>query len=182
MLDRPKETLIRAGELFMYTVWIQCQMSDLVILRNNPDKIKAFISTPERVPNELHLKRAAYWEKLFKNVMGEFFDLFEDDITKDEKKLIEYIHATRNAIAHSHVSLGRDYHLYRPAGGKKKEEEIKRVMNLQSIKDKSDPMMVLLPWYDDEKYLYFFKVMKFIDEITFERLSSLIGVPHSRIR
>lgn len=34
-MDEAKENLIRAGEIFMCTVWLQSQMSDLLILKKN---------------------------------------------------------------------------------------------------------------------------------------------------
>jgi hypothetical protein len=99
-----------------------------------------------------------------------------------EIKALKQVHSTRNAIAHSHVSLGRDYHLYRPSGGEEKEKEIQRILNTKPVENQSDPLMLSLSWHDDRKYLCFFNVMKILDEETFERLSLNIGIPHSRIR
>ena len=49
-MNRPEEAMANAGLIFIFTVWLQGQMSDLVILKKNPELIADFVSDPTRVP------------------------------------------------------------------------------------------------------------------------------------
>jgi hypothetical protein len=88
-MDKPEENMVNAGIIFMFSVWLQGQMSDLVILKNNPHLIADFLASPERVPNEFHKIRINYWEKQFANVKKEFESAFESDLSKEEKKTLK---------------------------------------------------------------------------------------------
>ena len=85
-MEEATENLIRAGEIFMYTVWLQSQMSDLLILKKNPDLIAPFVANPEKVPSEMAQLRAAYWERHFGSVKEEFRSEFADMLSEQELK------------------------------------------------------------------------------------------------
>jgi len=157
-------------------------MSDLIILKKHPEFIDDFVDTPSRIPRVMHQQRVKYWEKQFHAVKEEFKKVFSDMLREDELNDLESVYHIRNAIAHSHISLGRDYMLFRPARGSRQEQEIKKVFGLTPIEDQSDPMMLKLTFYDDERYLHNFNELKRLDEVCFKRLSKSIGIPHSRIR
>jgi len=157
-------------------------MADLIILKKNPQFIKDFLYSPSRIPRLMHLERVKYWEKQFYVIKEEFKKTFSYILREDELNDLEALYHIRNAIAHPHVSLGRDYILFRPARGLSQEREIKRVFGLTPIQDESDPMMLKLTFQNDDRYFRTFSLFKKLDEICFERLSSSIGIPHSRIR
>jgi hypothetical protein len=180
--DRAKENLIRAGELLMYTIWLQCQMSDLIIFKDNPSLIQDFVANPKKVPSAVSEKRIAYWEKQFHQVKKEFIEKFRDLLTDTDIKDLEGIFHTRNMIAHAHISMGRDYMLYRPSGGPRKEQALVGALDLKPVDDQADPMILKLEFWRDDVYLNLFNRIKRIDEVCFERLSGSIGIPHSRIR
>ena len=116
-MDKPEENMVNAGIIFMFTVWLQGQMSDLIIFNKNKHLIPDFIASPKRVPSEFHQIRVVYWEKLFGPVKNEFKEEFADILSNSERKDVEEIYHLRNMIAHAHVSTGRKYMLYRPFGG-----------------------------------------------------------------
>jgi len=181
-VDKSEINIQRAGELFIYSVWLQGQMSDLILLKKNSEYIDDFVNNPSRIPEPMHKQRVKYWEKQFHTVKEEFKQVFSDVLREEELKDLEYVYHIRNAIAHSHVSLGRDYMLFRPARGARQEQEIKEALDLTSIEDEAFPMTLKLTFYDDRRYLHDFSRIKRLDEVCFERLSSSIGIPHSRIR
>jgi len=56
----------------MYSVWLQNQMTDLIILKKHPDIIDEFIGNPLVIPSFMHKVRVNYWEKQFYTVKEEF--------------------------------------------------------------------------------------------------------------
>ncbi len=181
-MSKSEINIQRAGELFMYSVWLQSQMSDLIILKKNPKYINDFINNPSMIPESIHKQRVNYWEKKFHTVKEEFKQVFSGCLLEEEIRDLEYIYHIRNSIAHSHVSLGRDYMLYRPARKARQEQEIREALGLTSIKNEVSPMILKLTFHDNRRYLNDFNRIKRLDEVCFKRLSSEIGIPHSRIR
>lgn len=178
--DLAKTNVIRAGELFVYSIWLQGQMSDLIILNGRRNAIDDFINNPSYVPDWMSRERAKYWEKQFYAVKKEFTEIFT--ISAQHKDDLDKIYYLRNAIAHSHVSMGRDYFLYRPSGGQQKEKKIISAINLKSVKNQPNPLMLKLIFHDDNKYSQEFSRIKRLDEECFMAIAKKIGVPHSRIR
>ena len=172
----------RAGEFFIYSIWLQSQMGDLIILRKYPDIIEEFITIKEVVPKKMSIERESYWKKQFAEIKREFVELFGSNLLEEDIKDLDAIYNLRNAIAHSHISLGRDYFLYRPARGEKQEMEIVRSLDIPPRENASDPMILKLSFHDDEKYFKEFNRIKRLDEICFKRIADLIKIPHSRVR
>ena len=171
-----------AGNLFMHSVWLQGQMSDLIILKKHPEFIEDFVNNPSRIPKLMLQQRLKYWEKQFHAVKDEFKQVFSDMLREEELNDLECVYHIRNAIAHSHISFGRDYMLFRPARGFRQEQEIRETFGLTPIEDESDPMVLKLAFYDDDRYLHNLNTIKRLDEVCFKRLSNSVGIPHSRIR
>ncbi len=90
-MDNPEENMVNAGIVFICTVWLQGQMSDLIILKNNPDLIEDFMANPERVRAEFHQKRVMCREKQFGPVKNEFTEVFSDLLIDDEKNEVQGI-------------------------------------------------------------------------------------------
>ncbi|ONF44574.1 hypothetical protein BTO32_06240 [Marinobacter lutaoensis] len=181
-MEMPEKNMVNAGIVFMFTAWLQGQMSDLVIFKNNPGLLPEFIANPSRVPNEFHQIRVTYWEKQFGPVKNEFKEAFSDILTDDEKKDIEELYHLRNMIAHAHVSIGRDYMLYRPFGGERREQKLIDDLQLTPIDDQSDPMILKIELWRDDRFQNASDLIERIEQVTFKKVAESIGVPHSRIR
>ncbi|MEQ9547868.1 MAG: hypothetical protein RIK85_17855 [Marinobacter sp.] len=67
-METPEKNMVNAGIIFMFTAWLQGQMSDLIIFKNNTNLISDFVKNPTRVPPEFHSIRVSYWEKQFGSV------------------------------------------------------------------------------------------------------------------
>jgi hypothetical protein len=180
-MDKPEENMVNAGVIFMSTAWIQGQMADLVIFVNNPDLILDFIKNPARVPAEFHRIRVSYWEKQFGEVKNEFKDTFSNVLTDDEKRDAEEIYHLRNMIAHAHVSVGRDYMLYRP-DSQRRERKLIDDLKLQSIDDQSDPIILKIELWRKDKFQNASNLIGRFEQVTLKKIADSIGVPHGRIR
>ena len=178
---RPEEAMTNAGLVFICTVWLQGQMSDLVILKNNPDLIAEFVANPAKVPAPYHQLRVKSWERQFGDIKREFLKSFDDQLTVEDINDIEHIYHFRNMIGHAHISAGRDYMLYRP-GSTRKEQEILAALNPQPVTDQSDPVMIRLDFWRPDVFKYLSDQIERIDQVCFARLARTLGVPHGRIR
>lgn len=170
----------RAGEFFMYSIWLQGQMSDLIILNRNKNIIPEFIDNPSQVPSQMSEERAKYWEKQFRSVKTEFTETFT--LSAQHKNDLDAVYHLRNAIAHSHVSMGRSYLLYRPARGEKQEQEIVSTLGLSPVEGQSNPLMLKLSFDNEDEYMNDFNRIKRLDEECFKVIATSVGIPQSRIR
>lgn len=182
MTENADVNIARAGEFFMLCLWLQGQMTDLIILESNPEYRKPFVSSPEKIPREMALIRADYWQKDFSSIKKEFETVFGDLVSEAAREDLVAIGALRNAIAHCHVSVGRDYLLYRPSRGEKQENEIIAALKLKPARSQSEPILLKISLYDDKRYFKDFDRIKRLDEQCFKEIASHIGIPHGRIR
>ena len=180
-MQEPEKNLVNAGILFMFRVWLQSQMVDLIIFRNNPNLIDDFVADPDRVPREFHQLRAGYWEQDFRQIKAEFLSLFSGALSSVEAEEIEYVYHLRNMIGHAHVSIGRNYMLYRP-GGERREKAAVDVFKPERIEDQSDPLMFKIEFWREDKFKVLSDLIERIDQECFSRLAAELGVPHGRIR
>jgi hypothetical protein len=180
-MDRPLENMQNAGLIFLFSVWLQGQMSDLIIFKKNPNLITDFVANPEKVPEAFGKLRASYWEKQFGDVKLEFVSAFSPDLTADELQELEHILHVRNMIGHAHVSLGRDYMLYRPAG-ERKEKAVVDALKLKPVEGQSHPLMVKLEFWRPEVFKNISDQIGHLDQVCFARLAGTMGIPHGRIR
>jgi len=181
-MDRPEENMVNAGIVFMFTAWLQSQMADLIIFSKNRDLIADFISNPKRVPPDFHKIRVQYWEKQFGPVKNEFKEEFSSLLTEAENSDIEEVYHLRNMIAHAHVSIGRDYMLYRPYGGPKREQKLISDLNLQPIEDQSDPMVLKLELWRENIFKNASDLIERLDQGCLKKIANHLGVPHGRVR
>jgi len=83
-MDKSEINIQRAGELFMHSVWLQGQMSDLIILKKNPEYIEDFVNNPSGIrPKYLSL------EEIWKDIPN-IYDLAKS-ICPDDNKFF-YLH------------------------------------------------------------------------------------------
>lgn len=173
--------MLNAGIIFMFTAWMQSQMADLVIFKNNPDLISDFVASPKRVPKKFHAIRVKYWEKQFGEVKNEFKICFSEILTDDEKSDVEEIYHIRNMIAHAHVSIGRDYMLYRP-NSDRREEKLINDLNLKPVEDQSDPMILMIEFWRKDRFKSASDLIERFEQITLKKVADKLGLPHARIR
>ena len=62
MNSRAEINIARAGEFFIYCLWIQGQMVDLIIFKEYPSLIEPFVSSPNRIPAEMVALRSQFDE------------------------------------------------------------------------------------------------------------------------
>lgn len=173
------QNMRNAAHVFICTVWLQGQMSDLVILKTHPHLVRDFVSAV-RVPDAFHAIRVRYWEKDFSQVKRELFDVFRAELAESEKRDIEQIFQLRNAIAHAHISAGRPYMLFRPSSNSRERSMIE-AFNTAQREEFARPTLFKLQ-FTEELFQRVSDQIGRIDQVCFARLSDVVGVQHSRIR
>ncbi len=165
----------------MKALWIQGQMCDLLIFKERPDLVEPFLATPKTMSNEFVRLRADRWETAdFAPTKDAFVEEFSSLIAEEDRWDLDFLSALRNAIGHAHVSIGRDYFLYRPRT--KKEATVIQGLALQPRAGAAAPPIVKLAFFHDPYYLDCFNRIKGLDEECLARVAGSLGVQHSRIR
>ena len=180
--ERAELNIARAGELLMLCSWLQGQMNDLLIFRERPDLLPDFVAKSGCVPNEVSTLRSVRWEMMFSRVVTDFRTSFDSYLTSQEAADLEALGFFRNALAHAHVSMGRDYLLYRPSGSASKINRMLEVLKLAPVEGQAAPLTIKLTLWKDEQYAVNFTTIKRLDERCFSKIARELGVPHSRIR
>ena len=176
------KNLQRAGEYFVYCLWIQNQMVDLIILHSHQKIIKKFVANPLVVPRTMTTERMRLWRDDFKETISKFKEIFSSFLSDSDKDDLEFVYAIRNAISHSSVSLGRDYFLYRPSGKGYRIKYLKKVFSVSPRTGFMKPIVFKLDFGNDTLYNRNFDVIKRLDESVLKRIAVSLKIPHSRIR
>ena len=85
-------------------------------------------------------------------------------------------------IAHAHVSIGRNYMLFRPHGGTAREGKLIDALEISTFEGQSDPMMVKLEFWKSDVFASFSDLMERTDQVCLKRIAEYLNVPHGRIR
>ena len=173
--------MFRAGEFFMYSLWLQSQMADLLILRKDRDLVEEFMNDSSKIPQSMVKARAQFMHKDFGNVLADFKSAFEKVLNSDDVCCLNRIRRFRDMIAHSHVSVARPYLLHSPKH-EKRLEYIKKDFGLKENPNPPEPPQIALKFGEDERFLNDFELIKRIDEDCFARVAKHVGISHSRIR
>ncbi|MCL1478524.1 MAG: hypothetical protein MH219_13835 [Marinobacter sp.] len=72
--------------------------------------------------------------------------------------------------------------LYRPFGGERREQKLIESLQLQPIDDQSDPMVLKIELWREERFKNANDLIERIEQVTLKKVADSIGVPHSRIR
>ena len=172
---------LRAGDFFLLSLWFPGQMADLLTFAARPDLVAPFLANRSPMPEDFVAERFRSQERSFATTKDEFLKVFQDVVTPSEEADLEYIAVVRNAIAHSHVSFERDYLLYRPTGGVRREAAILGGGQMQRRAGAAEPMIVKLT-FDEPRYLADVARVRRLDEACFARVARHLGVTHPRIR
>ena len=172
--------MFRAGEFFMYTLWLQSQMADFLILNKDRTLVEERMNDSSKIPQKMVKARAQYMHKNFDLVLTEFKKTFEKVLSYDDVCDLAKIRLLRDMIAHSHVSVGREFLLHSP-NHQSKLEHIKRQFALEEIPNQSDPPQLELDFGNNDGFLNDFALIKRIDEECFARVAQYVGISHSRI-
>ncbi len=173
--------MVRAGEFFMYTLWLQSQMADLLILNKDRTLVEERMNDSSRIPQRMVMARAQYMHKNFDLVLTEFKKAFKKVLSNDDVCDLAKIRLLRDMIAHSHVSVGREFLLHSP-NHRSKLEHIKRHFALGEIPNQPEPPQMKLDFGNNDRFLNDFALIKRIDEDCFAKVAQLVGISHSRIR
>jgi len=171
-------SLTKAGRFLVYSLWIQSQLSDLVILNKNKEIINDFNTKPV-IPEILLKERFVFWERDFKEVKEIFEKELSELLDEQAKKDLNTIYYLRNAISHSQVSVGRKYLFYKP----KNEKILISIRKLLNITNKDEPGLIKdiikLDFSNDQNNMV---LIKRFDEVSIDEICKKIGVLHARIR
>lgn len=174
-------SLTKAGRFLVYSLWIQSQLSDLIILNRNKEIIDDF-NTNSLIPKILLNERFIFWEKDFKEIKETFEKELSSLLTEQAKIDLNTIYYLRNAISHSQVSVGRKYLLYKP-NNEKILTSIRKIMN---ITNKDEPNLVKdiikIDYSNDLNYHNNMNLIKRFDEIFLEEVCKNLGIFHPKIR
>ncbi len=110
--------LLKAGECFMYLLWVESTMCDLMTLREGGQVMvdrynMAYGTAPH--PSEFSKRRLELKSLTFAKIRDEFFCLWPKwKRTSTVRESIERAVILRNAFSHAQVQPFRDYLLYNP--------------------------------------------------------------------
>jgi hypothetical protein len=152
--------ILNAGEFFMKSLWIQGQMADLIILKKHPKIRRRFVERMARIPTTLRDCRMLYWQKEFSAVKDEFERQFSSLLSSAARDDLMATYLLRNTIAHSHVSLAREFLFYRPSGKGRKTQVMMKAFNLSRSPDSAKPTLFKLSFANIAFYLRFYSRAK----------------------
>ena len=115
---QPDPLMIQCGELFMFLLWIESMMCDLLALRLGNEHLRSQYNLAfgrDSHPSEFVRKRSELQRQSFGNIKEIF--MCEWPMWKDNRHLqesIERVAILRNMIAHAHIQPFREFLLYNP--------------------------------------------------------------------
>jgi len=172
----------RAGQILIFCIWIEKRLVDLIVLKKHPRLIKKLneSSATKNLPRTFVTERAKLWQKDFAEIKDIFIALF--DPPNDWKNNLEGIYDWRNLIGHSHISLYRNYLLYRPSGKRKKINRLIKKHIVIRPPDAAKPFLMTLKLGDDNKYESVLKVIEEFDQKYLKYVAESMGVNYEKIR
>jgi hypothetical protein len=172
----------RAGEILIFTIWVEKRLVDLLILKKHPILIKK-VNNSSKLPRTMVDERFKYWEKSFWLILDEYIKEF-----KPKNDWIESLRGVaywRDIIGHGHVSLYRSYLLYRPNTTRKGKsvKELRSALGSSKTKGKSARKFTLkIDFSNNLKYENMKKVIIEIDEVLLKYEANKLGLNYEKIR
>ena len=172
----------RAGQILIFCIWIEKRLVDLIVLKKHPRLIKKLNESSDikNLPRTFVTERTKLWQKDFSVIKDMFIGLFNPP--NDWKNNLEGIYDWRNLIGHSHISLYRNYLLYRPSGKRKKINRLVKNHIVSRPHDAAKPFLMTLKLGDDSKYESVRKVLEEFDQKYLKNVAESIGVNYEKIR
>lgn len=180
-MDNRTNCLERAGHILILCLWVEKRLADLILLKENPKYIQ-LINASDKFPSDYTELRLKEWEKSFWDIQKKFIELFSP--SQDWLKRIEWINATRDAIAHGQVSLYRDYLLYRPAEDRKGKDRLtlSSVFESEPKRDAHHTTVFLVRFSDDSIYSKMVDAITEMDEKYLKHEATQLGLNYEKIR
>jgi len=176
--------LERAGQIFITCIWIEKRLVDLIVLKKHPRLIQKVNGDSGLLPRTFVDERMRWWQKDFKDVKEEFISLFQPN--KDWRGHLEAFYEYRNILGHGHVSLYRDFVLYRPGpAGKGLRRKIygqKRVLEPTRVPGKRRNHVALLRLSDDVVFKRLSDSLTEFDEKYLAYEAKKLGLNYEKIR
>lgn len=172
----------RAGQILIFCIWIEKRLVDLIVLKDHPRLIKRVneSSATVKLPRTFVQERTKLWEKDFAVVKDKFIELFNP--RKSWRDNLEGIYDWRNIIGHSHISLYREYILYRPSGKRKKKNRLVRHHITERKENAAKPLQMTIRFSNDEKYSSMIRVIEEFDQVYLRSIANSLGLNYEKIR
>lgn len=164
--------LEKSWTYFMWIVYIEGIMKDLIILKKNPQFIDEL--NQKIVSHELTLEREKYAAIAFnKNIVDEFCELYKLD--KSLNKIFHIVRISRNIYWHSRISINEERLWHRP-DSQKRLDELKEFFWIEWIWNNIT--------IDDSNFHFEEKIMMIesLDKEFFPSLAKSIWLDYERIR
>ncbi len=181
-MDNRSQCIDRAGQILIFCIWIEKKLVDLIVLKKHPRLInKVNLSSKEnKLPRTFVIERAKLRKKDFSKIKDIFIKEFSPHSSR--KNNLEGIYDWRNIISHSHISLYRDYILYRPNWTRKKVNRLIKDHIIHRPDDPSKPFLMLLRLGDDKKYEEVLSVILEFDKTYLKSVAESMGLNYEKIR
>lgn len=172
----------RAGQILIFCIWIEKRLVDLIVLKNRPRLIAKVnnSSSTVKLPYTFVQERTKLWERDFAVIKDKFIEVFNPP--KSWKDNLEGIYDWRNLIGHSHISLYRDYILYRPSGKRRKKNRLIKNHITDRKKNASRPLQLTIKFSNDEKYFSMLRVIEEFDQVYLKSVADNLGLNYEKIR
>lgn len=172
----------RAGEILIYTIWIEKRLVDLLILKKHPTLIKK-INNSSVIPRTMVDERWKYWEKSFWIILNDYIKEFNPK--NDWMENLKGVAYWRDIIGHGYISLYKSYLLYRP-DTKKKGKRVKDLRDAlkppKTVGESSRKFTLKIDFSNDLKYEAMKQVIIEIDEVYLKYEAEKIGINYEKIR
>lgn len=172
----------RAWQILIFCIRIEKRLIDLLILKKHPRLIQKVnqSSAVKRLPYTFVVERTKLWKEDFSIIKSIFIQEFKPHISRLNN--LEWIYDWRNMISHAHISLYRDYILYRPSWKRKKVNRLIKNHIVHRPDNAAKPFLMLLRLGDDKKYEEVLSLIHEFDQIYLKSIAENMGLNYEKIR
>jgi len=175
-MDDEQKHLGMAGHLLVLMVWVQNVMSNLIILKQNPEMLRDF--QEKKTNTDYGEKRIEYWQKSFGQVKRAFVQTFPEIVETYGNDLNQLQHL-RDFFAHARYSLKSEIIFYQPSKSRRDLQEKVEILTKHPFDEDQTFMKVKM---NGEKYHEIFQeLMKFENEI-FPKVAEQLDIDLNRLK
>jgi|GEM_PF-3828927 len=174
------QQLKRAGHYFVMSVWTQSQMVFLIALKENETELGGYIADTLTIPKGIVQRRFELMKLSFNPVLNIFCETFE--ISEQCLKDLHTVSNMRDFIAHSFISLGKDYFLYTPSSDRR-QAKIQEQMDIRvpESEELAGPDIYKIS-FRDEIFDHNFAAIERLDKDHFEEIGKRMGLSRNMVR